>query len=57
MIKTIFVNHSEKLSVTQRGQESNHKGRGDSGRESKMCDSSRKSAIVTCHTCKIQGIK
>ena len=58
MMKTIFINHSERSSVPKRSQESYRKNRDSSGHESKM--NGRKSAmatVITCHNCKRPGHK
>ena len=58
MMITIFINHSEKLSVTSNNRESNRyqgssnrRGR-ETGRESAMSTS-----LITCHYCKKPGHK
>ena len=57
MIRTIFINHSERLSLTKnipesnRYQGSNRRGR-ETGRESAM-----PTAFITCHYCKKAGHK
>ena len=57
MMRTIFINHSERLSVTKnnpeynRYQGSNRRGR-ETGRESAMS-----TAFITCHYCKKAGHK
>ena len=57
MMRTIFIDHSERLSVTKenteskRCQGSNRKGR-ETGRESAMS-----TALITCHYCKKPGQK
>ena len=50
MMKTIFINHTERSSVTKRSQQSYRKVF-DSGRDSTMHDSSRESAMSTVTTC------
>ena len=57
MMRTIFINHSESLSVTKnnpeskRYQEPNRRGR-ENGRKSAMS-----TALITCHYCKKTGHK
>ena len=57
MMRTIFINHSERLSVTKKNPEpnryqgSNRRG-GETGRESAMS-----TAFITCHYCKKAGHK
>ena len=57
VIRTVFINHSERMSVTKnnqefkRYQESNRRGR-KNGRESAMS-----TAFITCHYCKKLGHK
>ena len=51
MMKTIFINHSERVSVTKKNQESNCRCR-ENGRESAMS-----TAFITCHYCKKPGHK
>ena len=56
MAKIIFLNHNERSSVPERGQESYRKGH--SGRESRMRGKGRESAmttVLTYHTCKNTG--
>ena len=54
MIKTIFINHSERSLVLKRSKESYRKVH-NSGRESRT-DSVRESAMyLTCHNCKRPG--
>ena len=55
MMKTIFVNHSEKSSVPERSTKSYRKIR-SSGRAPRS-DNVRESAILTCHNCKRSGDK
>ena len=58
MMRTIFINHSERLSVTKKNpeskmyQEPNRRGR-ENGRESAMSTA----FITTCHDCKKPGHK
>ena len=55
MMKTVFINHSERSSVPKISQESSRESR-DWGRDPKM--NSRESAmatIITCHNCKKPG--
>ena len=55
MMKTIFINHSERSSASKRNHQSYRKSR-DSGREPTM--NGRESALatfVTCHNCKRPG--
>ena len=57
MMRTIFINHSERLSETKKNPEfnryqgSNRRGR-ETGRESAMS-----TALITCHYCKKAGYK
>ena len=57
MMRTIFINHSERLSMTKKNPEynryqgSNRRGR-ETGRESAMS-----TAFITCHYCKKAGHK
>ena len=57
MMRTIYINHSERLSVTKKNPESkryqgsNRRGR-ETGRESAMS-----TALITCHYCKKPGHK
>ena len=52
MMETIFINHSERLSVPRMSQETYRKIR-NSGRESRMRDNVRESATtLTSHNCK-----
>ena len=56
MMKTIFINHSERSSVPKRSQESYRKV-WNSGREPRT-DNVRESAMtLTCHNCKKKGHK
>ena len=51
VMRTIFINHSERVSVTKTNQESNRWCR-ENGRESAM-----PTAFITCHSCKKPGHK
>ena len=56
MMKIMFINHSERLSVSKRSQESYRKSRDNSGREATM--NGRESAmatVITCYNCKRPG--
>ena len=58
MMKIVFINHSERSSVSKRSQESYGKSRDSSGRETTM--NGRESAmatVITCHNCKRPGHK
>ena len=46
MMRTIFINHSERVSETKKNQESNRSCR-ENGRESALS-----TAFITCHYCK-----
>ena len=50
MIKTSFINHSERFSVTKKSQTSNHRGQ-------ENCEESAMSATVIYHTYKNQITK
>ena len=57
MMRTIFINHSERLSVTKKNPESNmyqgsNRRERETGRESAMS-----TALTTCHCCKKPGHK
>ena len=58
MVKTIFINYSDRSSVPKRSQESYRKSRDNNGREATM--NGRESAIATVlvrHKCKRPGHK
>ena len=58
MMKTIFINHSERSSVPKRSQESYRKSRDSSGREPRMNGREPAMAtVITCHNCTRLGHK
>ena len=57
MMRTIFINHSERLSVTKKNPESNrYQGSNRRGRETGR-ESAMSTAFITCHYCKKAGHK
>ena len=57
MMRTIFINHSERLSVTKKNPESNrYQGSNRRGRETGR-ESAMSTALITCHYCKKTGHK
>ena len=57
LMKTIFINHSERWSVSKKGKESYRKVR-NSSLEPRMFDIVRESTMtLTCHNCKKPGHK
>ena len=57
IVRTIFINHSERLSVTKKNPESNrYQGPNRRGRETGR-ESAMSTALITCHYCKKPGHK
>ena len=57
MMRTIFINHSERLSVTKKNPEYNrYQGSNRRGRETGL-ESAMSTAFITCHNCKKAGHK
>ena len=57
MMRTIFINHSERLSVTKKNPESNrYQGSNRRGRETGR-ESAMSTPLITCHYCKKTGHK
>ena len=58
MTKKMFINHSERLSVLKKSQESYREGRDKSGREPTMNGrESTMASVITCHNGKRSGHK
>ena len=51
MMRTIFINHPERSSVSKRSKESYRKSRDNSGREATI-NGSAMATVITCHNCK-----